>query len=306
MNPVASDAKRITLVHNSGSGWGNLSDRAVIKALERAGHVVRPVEAKVCQTEDLKKGCDVVVAAGGDGTTLGVARRIVHSPTPMVILPVGTANNLATSLGLVADLDELVETLEAPEERALDLGIATGSWGERFFVESVGVGWFCDALDSGLDKRDKPIDRALGRLAPLIEHYDPRKWTMRIDGQDCSGVYTFVDVMNAKMIGPHLCFAPRADPFDGCFDVVLASADDRARVQRYVDALRKGPDVPPLELEVRRAKHVHFALRTTERIRVDGGLCPKKEEPGSHFADIHMVPAAVRLWLPARCTAPSG
>lgn len=295
---MASHSKRITLVHHSAAGWGSLSSREVIDRLERAGHAVRLVDAKGGYDAGLATSADVVIAAGGDGTLLGVARRLSGSSTPMMVLPVGTANNLARTIGTTADLAALLETLDAPLERALDLGIATGSWGERYFAESVGVGWFCDALGGGIDKRDKPIDRALVRLAELLGRYEPRAWSLTVDGEDASGAYAFVDVMNARMVGPNLCFAPEADPFDGWLDVVLAHAADRMRAHRYIEALRADPSTPSPGLDVRRAKHVRFALESAERIRVDGTLCPKKDAPGSHFADVRVLPAAVRLWSP--------
>jgi diacylglycerol kinase (ATP) len=302
---VATAVKRIVLVHSTGSGWGDLSDRAVVKALEREGRAVDAVDSKSIRDGDLTKKCDLVIAAGGDGTVLSVARRLAHSNVPMAVLPVGTANNLARTVGIASRVDDLLELLESPDERGLDLGVASGSWGERFFSESAGIGWFCDALGEAIDKHDKPIDRALARLSELLAQYKPRAWELTVDGKDLSGTYAFVDVMNARMLGPNLCFAPDADPFDGWFDVVLATQDDLARAQAYLEALRVDPATPPPTFDIRRAKHVHFSLGAAERIRVDGTTCPKKNAVGSYFADIRVLPAAVRWWLPRTRVLPA-
>ncbi len=294
LGAMSSDGKRVTFVHHREPGSVGPSAREIVDRLEHAGHSVRPLDPKTGHDSGLGRESDVVVAAGGDGTLLGVARRLAHGDTPMTVLPIGTANNLARSIGIGPDVDMLLDVLASPRERALDLGLATGSWGAFTFAESAGVGWFCDALDGLLDSTDKPLDRARGKLASFLERYEPRHWSVTIDGEDASGRYAFVDVMNARMIGPNLCLAPRADPFDGWLDVVLAAPDDRARVLRYVEGLRDDPRRAPPALDVRRAKHVRFALGGGERVRVDGATTSGP----SPFLDIRVLPGAVRLWLP--------
>ena len=133
-------SRRITLVQNPGAGAGAAAQRQLLHVLEEAGHVVTAVEPDHELGKDLAQRADVVIAAGGDGTVLGVARRLVYSKVPLAILPLGTANNLARSVGMANDPDVLLGLLEAPRERLLDIGVATGSWGERYFCESAGVG----------------------------------------------------------------------------------------------------------------------------------------------------------------------
>ena len=88
-------SRRITLVQNPGAGAGAAAQRQLLHVLEAAGHVVTPVEPDHELGRDLAQRADVVIAAGGDGTVLGVARRLVYSKVPLAILPLGTANNLA-------------------------------------------------------------------------------------------------------------------------------------------------------------------------------------------------------------------
>ena len=51
----------------------------------------------------LKKPCDIVAVAGGDGTVGKVARELIEKRIPIAVLPLGTANNIAKSLG-IADI----------------------------------------------------------------------------------------------------------------------------------------------------------------------------------------------------------
>jgi diacylglycerol kinase (ATP) len=202
---------RVTVVHNASAGAGQLPEHHVVHRLEAAGHTVQSATNPDRDLgKRLGKRCDVVVAAGGDGTVLGVARRLVGLGVPLVILPVGTANNVAATVGVSASLDELLAILEHPRERKMDMGVATGSWGERFFSESAGVGWFCDALaQQVVSDADKAPERALRVLADNLATYAPRRWTVTLDGQDVSGSYLLVEVLTPACWGPTFGSPPR-------------------------------------------------------------------------------------------------
>src|SRR5882762_7775002 len=120
---------RITLIHNPGSGNASDADE-LVKFLREHGHEVRYYSSK----EDgwkraLKKPADLVVVAGGDGTVGKVARRMVGRGVPVGVLPSGTANNIARTLGLLdLPFEELVRAWERPRRVKLDVGIAAGPW----------------------------------------------------------------------------------------------------------------------------------------------------------------------------------
>ena len=290
-------SRRITLVQNPGAGAGAAAQRQLLHVLEAAGHVVTPVEPDHELGRDLAQRADVVIAAGGDGTVLGVARRLVYSKVPLAILPLGTANNLARSVGMANDPDVLLDLLEAPRERLLDIGVATGSWGERYFCESAGVGWFCDALQREVTEEDKEPGRAVPVLRESLETCEPRRWTVTIDGEDVSGEYLSIDAMNAKFFGPNLELAGDADPFDGRLDVVLLEPGDVTKLGAYLAALEEDAGAAPPQFKTRKARHLHFALED-EHLRIDDAVRPKPGAPRSHFADLRLLQGAVRLWLP--------
>jgi len=294
-------AKRVTLIHNPNAGWGDLSQSQLMTGLERGGYEVRTAHPENGLGKRLAKQTDVVIAAGGDGTVNAVARRLVNSGVPLIILPLGTANNLARTVGMEPTIECALETLSDPRERGLDIGVATGSWGERFFSESAGAGWFCDALNEEVAKEaDKIIDNALTALTKYLEDYRPQQWTLSLDGVDHSGEYLLIEVMSAKLLGPNVQLAPNADPFDGEFDVVLATEKDRHKLLTYLDALRLGAEAKPPRLTRHRAKHVHFELGGEKAIRIDDAVRPKKGAIQSHFAELRLLPGAVRLWVPSK------
>ncbi|MDP1823385.1 MAG: diacylglycerol kinase family protein [Archangium sp.] len=290
-------SRRVTLVQNPAARAGPGAHRMLLQALEDTGHEVSTVAPDQGLGKNLAQRADVVIAAGGDGTVLGVVRRLVNTTVPLVILPMGTANNLARTVGMPHDLEVLLRLLEEPREAPLDVGVASGSWGERYFCESAGVGWFCQALQAKVTEKDKEPAHAVGLLRKALGAYQPRRWTITIDGQDASGEYVSVDVMNAKSFGPNLQLAANAVPSDGQLDVLLLGAREVERLTTYLAALELGSDAQPPPFATRKAKHVHVVLEQ-ERLRIDDAVRPRQGAPRSHFADLRLLAGAVRLWLP--------
>ena len=289
---------RVTVVHNPNAGYGILSREELLGELEWAGHEVTELtEMDRLLDPSFESGCDLVIAAGGDGTVLSVARRLLGLDVPMVVLPLGTANNFAHALGRKRDavmggLRPMIAALKTAPSTRIDIGKAVGAWGTRYFCESAGVGWFCDALSEGIDEGDKTPERARKVLSDFLRAYQARTWDLSIDGRNYSGNYLMIDVMNAGMMGPNLKVGYSADPTDGLFDVVLATPEDHPKLQAYMEALLRDEKSTPPELFVHRARHVRFALGE-RNMRVDGKLLHS-----SPFVDIHVVPGGVRVLLP--------
>ncbi|MBE3558585.1 MAG: NAD(+)/NADH kinase [Ktedonobacteraceae bacterium] len=70
------------------------------------------------------RGVDLVIAAGGDGTIGGVVTHIAEYGLPLAILPLGTANDIARSLGIPQDLQQAAEVVATGQERVIDIGVA--------------------------------------------------------------------------------------------------------------------------------------------------------------------------------------
>ena len=83
---------------------------------------------------------DLVVAAGGDGTVATVAGIASKTSATLAILPLGTANNIATSLGLSAPVPELIASWSTAQRVPFDLGYARAASKEWLVVEGVGGG----------------------------------------------------------------------------------------------------------------------------------------------------------------------
>src|SRR6476646_1552480 len=132
---------RITLMLNPDAGNGETPAAELRRIIEAAGHDVQVRRArKSSMADELLDPGDLVAVAGGDGTVGRVMKALAGGPVPMAILPTGTANNIATSLGILGDPAAIVASWSRHDIRRVDVGLARGPWGETRFVESVGLG----------------------------------------------------------------------------------------------------------------------------------------------------------------------
>jgi diacylglycerol kinase (ATP) len=284
---------RVTLIHNPGAGkQGKGSAEQMIEALNHAGHEVRYQSSKDDGWKKaLKKPADLVVVAAGDGTVARVTRRMVGRGMPVALLPSGTANNIARSLGLVErPFEELIRGWESARRVKLDVGIAAGPWGERYFVEGLGTGLFASLLvkSEGKErkKNKKPrkgpgvVDGALRRLRDLAEDLEPVEVKAKLDGKDVSGKYILFEAVNLRYIGPNLHLAHDSNPSDGELDVVLVTEAERKRLVYYLehwqddrDRLAMLPSQRGRRLEL---EWTGFPLHIDDKLRPGAEAKPKK------------------------------
>ncbi len=130
----------------------------------------------------------------------------------------------------------------------LDVGVASGPWGERYFIEGVGSGLFAELLASSAESPEKAkarkkskrntsavVDGALRRLRDLAEHIEPIEVNAHLDGKDISGRYVLFEALNLRYVGPNLHLAHDSNPSDGELDVILVSEAERKRLVYYLD-----------------------------------------------------------------------
>ena len=302
---------RVTLIHNPGAGeQGEQDGEKLMKLLRRAGHEPRYQSVKEKGWDRvLDKRAGLVVVAGGDGTVAGVTRRMVGRDVPVAILPSGTANNIARSLGLLKKpFEELVRGWRDARRVRLDVGIASGPWGQRYFVEGLGAGLFAELLVRSEEKKEqrekekkskrpaKVVDGALRRLKEAAETAEPVEIAAHLDGVDISGNYLLFEAVNLPYIGPNLYIAPDTKAGDGQLEVVLVPESQRGKLVRYLDHWHENRERPSL-LPSRRGKHLQIEW-TGFALHIDDKLRPRKKaepEEVAGLVDVRVDAAAVEF-----------
>jgi diacylglycerol kinase (ATP) len=294
---------RITLMHNPTAGDETHSADSLQGMLREAGFEVRYQSTRERWKRALKRPGDLVVAAGGDGTVGKLARELANTGIPLALFPLGTANNIGKTLGVLGDARAMVETWRDAETRPFDLGVATAPWGTERFVESCGGGIFGEQVASGGAVGDsseflgRETDRALHVLERIARAAKSAHWRIDLDGRDLSGAYLGVEVLNIRFAGPNVPLAPEADPGDGLLDLVLIDAAGRQALVDYVTARIEDAagDVPALT--VHQGRSIRLGPPPGIALHLDDDPWPEDEDMsvGDVTLEIGIEPGAVRI-----------
>jgi diacylglycerol kinase family enzyme len=286
---------RVSLFHNQKAG-DSTSLSWIRELIETSGHeIVRTFDREAAFGELIDDRTELVVAAGGDGTVAAAARLLAGKTIPMAILPTGTANNIAKALRSDAPADRLVAGWHTARRHRLDVGVARGAWGERRFVEGVGMGLVPAAITSvhtrpfTADDVPSKLARARIRYCQVLSQLAPRRTTLTIDGNAITDELLLTEVLNISSVGPNLAFAPDANPSDGHFSVVTATEAQRGELNEYLKALIDGGD-PVLSLPTVVARSVE--IEAAADVHVDDDIV---RFPMSATVSVEMEAAAVEF-----------
>ncbi len=213
----------ILLITNPSSGGSDeqLVEEIVV-ALERLGTVTHIEPEKDSFKLDVRAGAasaDLVVAAGGDGTLHYVVNALHDrlEDISLGLLPMGTGNDFARTLGSPSDPVEAAGWLVDGEERIVDVCRASGAGMDRFFINAC-MGGFPVEVD---EKVDDSLKRRLGPVAFWVAGakaaVDLTRYTVTIDGErveDCVAA----GVGNGRTCGGGIEVWPDADPGDGVLE----------------------------------------------------------------------------------------
>ena len=219
---------RVTLIHNPQAGDDdNPVMDELVTLIRAAGHSVTLQSSRGDQLEKaIEDPGDLLAVAGGDGTVGAVASRLIGRRIPIAVLPLGTANNISNTLGLTSrPVEELIAGWATARRIRFDVGLVRGPWGTARFIEGLGAGLFANAISQldaredvtfgRQDNRDEKTASALRWLKERVWDWPPRELELTLDGEDLSGEYILLQVMNIQHIGPSLHLAPDAEPGDG-------------------------------------------------------------------------------------------
>lgn len=250
------------IFHNPNSGTKGFDKQSLLAAAKLANIDGEYVSTKSNGFEKaFDQKADLFIAAGGDGTIRKVIIAAREKKVPIAIFPLGTANNVARSLGISGTPQELAETWDLQHAISFDLGAARGSWGATSFIESFGVGLVPQyLLDAAQENKPEGADNLLvGRklLQKLLKKAKPAILEIIVDGKALKGDFLGVEVLNIPFTGPGLPLGQRADATDRKLDVVCFDVKAKHDLIKWLDApLQSAPPVVS-----RRASEVQITWR---------------------------------------------
>ncbi len=251
-------------------------------------------------------GVQRIIVGGGDGTLSAAAGELAGRDVRMGVLPLGTGNDFARSLGIPTDLASACRVIANGAERCVDVGLSNG----RAFLNAASIG-----LSTAITRRLSPnLKRRFGRGAFAVSaateavSHRPFRAELEIDGVAHSFDAHQVVVANGRYHGGGRLVAPNASPDDRRLDVYViqsrqtAFPDEaepaRGRVQdlwtlfRVGVLLVRGRHLEHPAVTHFRATRVRLDAEPAQELDVDGEL--RGETP----IEFGVRPASLRVLVP--------
>ncbi len=254
-----------------------------------------PGHAGEIARQEVDRGADLILVAGGDGTINEVVNGMAYSDVPLGVLPAGTANVLACELGIGKTMERAAEALADTVLERVALGsIANGSEdSKRYFLLMAGAGLDADIVYH-LNAR---LKQAFGKVAYWIGGFSKvgrRFPEFTVEANGCEFRASFALLSRVRNYGGDLEIAPTISLLDDEFEMVLFEGESSLGFLKYMLAVVAHQQQKMQGITILRTRQAEFSSAPGEKIhlQVDGeyiGIAP---------ARVEIVPNALTLLVP--------
>lgn len=252
-----------------------------------------PGSAVAQAREQIEDGCDLIVAAGGDGTINEIANGMLHTHIPLAILPGGTANVLAREMRLPMHIEKAASRISTWQPFRIAVGRLRIGAETRIFLCMAGAG-----LDAEIVSRvDAKLKVSIGKFAYYIGSFGQvfrplTEFDVIVDGRRHQA--SFALVTRVRNYGGDLEIARGASLLRDQFDVVLFRGTQSIRYLSYLVGVAIGRAEHMNGCQVLRGSSVSCQepLGTNIYVQVDGELA------GSLPISMDILPDALTLLAP--------
>lgn len=232
------------------------------------------IEETVRGLLDSGAGYEMLVLGGGDGTVSTVVDDLAGSEVVLGLIPLGTANDFARTLGIPADLASACEAIATGKLVDVDLGLI----GSNYYVNVASVGMSVGvtrALSPRLKRRAGALAYPLAAVGAFFRH-EPFAATLGFPDGDHEPIrlerLLQVAVGNGKFYGGGLAVSPEAGMDDGSLDIYaieLGRHRDLLGVARY---LRSGDFIGMEGVHRYRTGRLLLQTDPVQQVNVDGEI----------------------------------
>jgi len=189
----------------------------------------------------IARGIRLFAVCGGDGTVSSVARAMMDTNATLGIIPTGTQNNVAFSLGIPADIPAAVSILCTGKRIKSDMGIITCGDNSMPFLEICSVGLFSALFESGDDIQHGNLSR-IGDFLATLTATPPSEINILLDREkQIISRGHVVLVSNMPYVGRHYQVGEENSFGDGLLDVLLCT--DISKLDLMLGYMMKAPGI---------------------------------------------------------------
>lgn len=292
--------KHALLLINRHARQGDTQVNQVVEQLQQLGF--RLVEASNEDPENLatllrqyQHQVDLVIIGGGDGTLNAAIEGLIEVQLPLGILPMGTANDLARTLGLPTDLSAACRVIAEGYQERIDLGWVNGKY--FFNVASLGLSvQITRKLNKQMKQRWGILAYAIAAIQVLLQSR-PFTVQLRLNKGEWIRMRTIqVAVGNGRYYGGGMTVAERATIDDQRLDVYSLNVKHWWQMLMILPDMRSGNHTAWEFVEHYRCREVEIHTRRPYAINTDGEITT--ETP----ANLRVIPQAISVFVPASKT----
>lgn len=242
----------------------------------------------------VKDGYDVVIAMGGDGTLGAVIRGIAGSKVKLGIIPAGTANDIAGSLGIPNDLKEACALIASGHTRKLDLGqISTKKRKKFYFFMVAAIGLTATLYPLISDVPQGKLWGIKNALMTILKYKSKPIVSLTLDDESKIEVETMlVTIANTPISGAKNLVAPEASLEDGLLDIAVYPGFSKAELIDYFIKTANVGATPDGRIQRYRARKIKVKTSPKLDVAAEGIIL------GKGSARIKVLPRALRVIAP--------
>lgn len=297
---------RTCVILNPRAGGAEAIRESLLRAVDRLdGIVIRETEraggARELAASAVAEGFERLVAAGGDGTLNEVLNGLApdFDRVELGLVPAGTGNDLARTLGIPSDPEAAVEVLARGAVRSLDLARLQTEGEDRWFL-NVSAGGFGGEVDEDLRAEIKEVWGPLSYIRTAFEALaELETYRVRLtfepgssEAESLEVAAVNVVVANGRYVAGGLHVAPTAAPDDGLLDVVVIRAAPIPRLSLLAPQVALGQHLDHELILHRRARSLAVESEPAMQFNADGELV------GATPVRYQVLPGAVRFVAP--------
>ena len=294
---------RVKLIANPGAGDVRLPAsrfEEVTNYLKKAGVEVDVAFAKpkkeaipIAQ-KAVKDGYDVVIAMGGDCTIGAVIRGIAGSKTRLGIIPAGTENDIARSLGIPEDLEKACAIIASGNTRKVDLGcITTKDRKNHYFFMVIAIGLTATLYPMINDVPNGKFGGVMEAIKTIFKYKPNPTVNLTLDDDSKIEVESMlVTITNTPVTGVKNLIAPDASMEDGLLDISVYPGFKKAELLSYFVKTAHEGTTPDGRIQRYRARKIKVKTSPKLAISAEGIIV------GTGTAWIKVLPGAMRVIAP--------
>lgn len=235
---------------NSSSNWMKQINNALFRSHVNY-HIPNDLDELYQKLDiDVVNNIDIVLSIGGDGTVNTLIQRLAGTEIGLLVIPGGTANDLAQILGSDTNIKHITQTIRQNIRKKIDLISVNG----KFMATNGGLGFVSEVASEINELRKtypqfKKIMKLTGKsiysafLAKKLLAKEIKSLNFKIESREFSETVLspFILINNQPVLGGNFEVAPNTSHQDGTFNVTIFKHQNRLELIQCILKILSGP-----------------------------------------------------------------